>query len=248
MKISIFIITKNEEKNIEACLKSVSWADEIVLVDSGSADRTREIASRFTDKIFLNDFTDYASQKNLALSKTSGDWVLSLDADERVSDGLKSEILATAGRPHAAEGYRIRRESVIFGRLFRHTGTQSDKPVRFFKKNSGQFHQPIHEAVAIKGSVGELKCPMEHQTYSSIHDYFERLNRYTGMEAGYFSQMKKVPQKNQLTLKPLAMFFKLYFWKQGFLDGMEGFLFSVLSAYYVFVKHAKHFEQSGELR
>lgn len=248
MKISIFIITKNEEENIENCLKSVSWADEIVVVDSGSTDRTCQIAARYTDKIFFNEFLDYSSQKNLALAKTSGDWVLSLDADERVGEALGREIRKIAALPGAAEGYRVKRESIIFGRRFRHTGTQDDKPVRFFKRNRGQFYQPIHEAVTIDGRVSELEYAMEHQTYSNIHDYFERLNRYTGMEAEYFFQTKKAHKKNQCTAKPLAMLLKLYFWKQGFRDGVEGFLFSALSAYYVFVKHAKHLERAGELR
>lgn len=248
MKISVFIITKNEEKNIEDCFRSVAWADEIVVVDSGSTDRTGEIVARYTDQFFLNNFTDYSSQKNLALSKTSGDWVLSLDADERVSDELRQEILKTASLPDAGEGYRIPRRSMIFGRFFRYTGTTDDKPIRFFKRNTGKFYQPIHETVTVSGRVKELNHPINHLTYSTIHDYLDRLNRYTTLEAEYFVQMKKTPQKSQLGLKSVAQFLRLYFWKQGFRDGLEGFLFSFLSAYYIFIKHAKHFEKSGELR
>ncbi len=248
MKISVFIITKNEEKNIVDCLRSVSWADEIVVVDSGSVDQTRQIAARYTDKIFVNPFTDYSSQKNFALSKTSGDWVLSLDADERVSEELGKEIARTLKRADAADAYRIHRRSVIFGRSFRHTGTSDDKPIRLFRKGAGQFHQPIHEAVRVDGRVAELRRSITHHTYNNVHDYVDRLNRYTTMEADYFVQTKKTWQKKQSTLKPLAMFLRLYFWKQGFRDGVEGFLFSVLSGYYVFVKHLKHFERGGEPR
>ena len=244
MKISVFIIAKNEEKNLERCLGSVRWADEIVVVDSGSRDATCRVAGRFTDKVFVHEFTDYASQKNFALSKTTGEWVLSLDADEEVSAALKEEMLALAATPRAADAYRVRRVSHIFGRRFRHTGTPEDRPVRFFKRDAGHFDQPIHEVVRVQGQTGCLREPIFHYTYPSVHDYLEKLNRYTSMEADLFIQKNEAaPQAKCYGMKSFFMFLRLYFYKGGFRDGIEGFFFSVFSAYYVFVKHAKHFEK-----
>ena len=248
MKISVFVITKNEEKNIERCLSSVAWAQEIVVVDSGSTDGTCRIARRFTDKVFMHEFTDYASQKNFALSKTTGEWVLSLDADEKVSAALGKEILAAASATDTAEAYRVPRISYIFGRRFRHTGTSGDQPIRFFRRDAGQFDQPIHETVQVRGKISRLNHPIFHYTYPSVHDYLDKLNHYTSMEADLFIKKRQIrPQINQYGVKPLLMFLRLYVWEQGFRDGVEGFFFSALSAYYVFIKHAKHFEKLENL-
>lgn len=225
------------------CLRSAAWADEIVVVDSGSSDKTLEIARSFTDRIYFKEFSDYSSQKNFALSKAAGDWALSLDADEEISSALQAEILGVMSGADSAEGYQIPRRSYIFGRQFRFTGTAEDRPVRLFKKGRGEFVQPIHERLAIRGRVGQLHSPLMHYTYPSVHDHVDRLNRYTSMEADHFIAGKKKFTKFQVTFKPILMFLRLYFLKQGWRDGIEGFLFSALSAYYVFVKHMKHFEK-----
>ena len=238
-RISVFVITRNEETKIRRCLESVRWADEIIVVDSGSGDRTLSICREFTQKVSSREFRDYADQKNHALALTTGDWALSLDADEEVEPPLKEEILSVTGAAQACDAYRIARRSKIFGRWMRFTGTQHDRPVRLWKKGRARFEQPVHETVKVDGTTDCLKNRLLHYTYDSLKDYMERLNRYTTMEAGLLK-----PSGSGLTVKPAAVFLKLYFWERGFGDGPQGFLFSVLSAFYVFVKHAKSRELS----
>ena len=238
-RLSVFIITRNEEKKIRRCLESVRWADEIVVVDSGSRDRTLSVCREFTDKVSSREFRDYADQKNHALSLTTGDWALSLDADEEMTPPLKEEILSVTGSAQAHDAYRIARRSRIFGRWMRFTGTQHDRPIRLWKKGRAHFEQPVHEMVRVQGTTGCLKNRLLHYTYDSLKDYMERLNRYTTMEAGLLK-----PGGSGISWKPAAMFLKLYFWEKGFADGPQGFFFSVLSAFYVFMKHAKSWELS----
>lgn len=241
MKISVFMIVKNEEKNLPRALESAKWADEIVIVDSLSTDRTVGIATSFTkpDKVFMRAFTDYADQKNFAMSKATGDWLLSLDADEEITPELAHEIRAVmaAGVDHTA--YRIRRRSQIFGRWFRFSGTQDDKPVRLFRRGTARFTGPVHEEVEVKGSTGELRNRMNHYTYPTTAGYIERFNRYTSMEAEYLHSLGRRPGFLDYWIKPWAMFFKLFIFRQGFRDGVEGFAFCCLSGFYVFSKHAK---------
>lgn len=220
------------------------WADKIVIVDSGSADGTLTVARRFTDAahIFIRDFDDYASQKNFALEQASGDWILSLDADEVVTKELRDEIFSVTRAGGRDAAYRIGRRSRIFGRWFKATGTQDDRPVRLFKNGTARFEGTIHETVRIAGTIGSLKNKILHYTYDTFSAYMKRFNRYTSMEALRF-QAEKLPVKEKdLRLKPLVVFFKLYVLKWGFIDGIEGFFFSTLSAYYAFAKHGKHQE------
>ena len=242
--LSVFLIVKNEEKNIARCLGSVAWADEIVVVDSGSTDQTVEICRRFTDNVHERPFKNYSDQKNYALSLVSGEWALSLDADEEVGELLKGEILNTVQcAASTTAAYQIPRRSFIFGREFRFTGTQDDRPVRLMRKGRAVFEQPIHEWVKVNGEIGILKNFLTHRTYKDLSDYCERLNRYTSMEADYLVEKSYRIGHGDRQLKPLGMFLKLYLWKQGFRDGCEGFVFSVLSAFYVFLKYAKAAEK-----
>lgn len=242
--LSVFIITHNESRNIERCLKSVEWADEIVVVDSYSQDDTVAIARRYTNKVVQRKFLDYADQKNHALSLCRNEWALGIDADEVVTPELKSDILlAVVKAGHAA--YSVERQSEIFGRFFKFTGTQDDKPVRLLRKNKVRYTQPVHEKLECDGSVGHLRGRILHYTYRSINEYWARLNRYTSMEADFFKMQLKPLKPSDWSSKPLFMFFKLYFIKQGFRDGVQGFIFSVFSAYYVFLKHVKHWEKNA---
>lgn len=237
--ISVFIITFNEEGKIERCLKSLDWVDEIVIVDSFSNDKTVAICNRYTDKIYKKQFIDYTDQKNFALSKTSCDWVLSIDADEEVTSELKKELLSLLSKDSVCPAYRIRRKSRIFGRWLKFSGTQHDAPIRLWRKGRAHFYQPIHEKVTVEGAVGRLKNFLRHYTYESLSEYMTRLNRYTTMEAGWFITSKKRMEKS-VAIRSLSMFIKRYIVDLGILDAMPGFLFSVLSAYYTFVKHAKY--------
>ena len=240
--VSVFIIAYNSEKKIEACLKSVQWADEIVVVDSFSSDRTAEISRKLGARVYNREFKDYADQKNYALSLVKSPWALSLDSDETVSELLKEEILRTIAANSPAEAYRVPRESFIFGRKFRFTGTQDDAPVRLLRSGRARFEQPVHEVVKVEGPASKLSSPIFHFTYDSIEDYLARLNRYTSLEAGYLKSKKASLSWIDFSLKPSVIFFRLYILKQGFRDGMEGFFFSAFSAFYALIKYAKYRE------
>lgn len=242
-RLSAVVITRNESLRIEGCIRSARLiADEVIVVDSGSDDDTAQKAQRLADKCLTRPFDDYASQKNFAAGQASGEWILSLDADERVTEPLAAEIrrvLEQTGNT-AASVYRIRRRSRIFGRNFRFTGTQDDRPARLFRRGSARFEGTIHETLESSGPVAVLKSFLTHDTYANTKDYLGRLNRYTSLEAKRFADEGKSPARGGLWLRPPAMFLKLYFYRLGFMDGFEGLAFSLLSAYYVFLKHAKH--------
>ncbi len=240
--LSVFLIVFNEEKNIERCLNSIKWVDEIVIVDSHSTDRTVEICRKYTDKIFSRTFSNYSTQKNFALSHITGGWALSLDADEELTEALSCEIKTILQSNPEYDGYRIHRTSYIFGREFHFSGTQNDKPIRLFKKGNGEFIQPIHEFVSLRGPVGKLKGEINHYTYKDIASYLSRLDRYTTMEAEFLAQKRSRVSVIDLLIRPFAMFLKLYVIRQGFRDGFQGFLFCFFSGWYAFVKYVKYLE------
>lgn len=240
--LSAFLIVFNEEKSIERCLNSIKWVNEIVIVDSNSTDRTTQICRKYTNKIFSRAFSNYSDQKNFALSQVSEEWALSIDADEELTEALVNEIKDLLQSNPQHDGYRVHRTSYIFGREFHFSGTQHDKPIRLFVKGRGEFTQPIHEIVSIRGSVGELKNEINHFTYDNISSYFLRLDRYTTMEAEFMAAKRLRVNVTDWLIRPFAMFLKLYIINQGFRDGFEGFLFCFFSGFYVFVKHVKYLE------
>lgn len=241
VNVSAVLITLNEEKNIERCLRSLSWTREVVVVDSGSIDRTVELCESFGARIFSQEFKDYSSQKNFAIAQARNSWILLLDADEEVTPELREEIVGVL-KSAPKDAYKIRRRSRIFGRWFKWTGTQDDRPIRLFRAGRAQFVQPIHEYAKIQGETGLLRSVINHYTYNSIKDYVLRLNRYTSAEAAFLQAKRASIRPSWLTLRPIAVFFRLYFFKLGILDGIEGFLFSAFSAYYAHIKYAKALE------
>lgn len=241
-RLSVFVITLNEERNIERCLKSVKWADEIVVVDSLSSDRTRQLSEQYTDRVFSREFKDYADQKNYALSLTGGEWALSLDADEEVTDGLREEILSVIADPGAHEAYRIPRASFIFGRRFRYSGTQSDRPIRLWRRGRARYRHPIHEVVDVKGRVGILSSQLIHYPYHHVSEYLEQFNRYTTLEAQFLKGRGHRLSWIDFVLRPAGFWLKLFVFQQGFRDGWEGFCFCLLSSFYVVIKYAKYGE------
>lgn len=240
--ISAFLIVYNEEEKIERCLKSISWVDEIIIVDSASTDRTIEICKKFTDKILVRPFVNYSYQKNFALSKVTSDWALSIDADEEITTDLKNEILEKITHLNIYNAFTIPRHSFIFGREFRFSGTQKDKPIRLFKAQLSCYERPVHEVVEIKGPLGEMQHFMYHYTYVNLSTYLEKFNRYTSLEANYLLEKKHRLRLFDIVFRPPLTFIRLYFWEQGFRDGLEGFTFCCLSACYAFVKHLKYRE------
>lgn len=228
-KISVIIITKNESKNIKDCLESVKWADEIIVVDSGSTDNTVEIAKRYTDIVIFNEWKGYAAQKLFALQQATNEWILSLDADERVTEELKNEILNTD--ENVADGYKIKRDNYFFGKLIRGCGWGSDYQLRLFRKSKTNLtNRLVHEGFVVDGIVKNLHCSMIHYSYTNFKDVFDKINHYSTLEA-----LEKQHRKNvnifTLLLTPVITFIQPFIFKKGFVDGIYGVLVSLLNAY-----------------
>ena len=180
--LTAIVITKNEEVNIGRCLSSVKFADEIIVVDSGSTDKTVTIAKRFNAKVYGRKFDDYAAQRNFAVSKASGEWILSLDADEEITEALAKEIREVINKDDY-DGYLIPRKNIIFGKEIKYTRWSPDKHIWLFNKRKGSFKSSIHEEVELKGKVGELKNAKIHHSHKNVFDFIAMTNSYTSYEA-----------------------------------------------------------------
>ena len=241
MPVSIAIICLNEENNIRRCLESSSWADEIVVVDSMSDDRTVEIAGQYTDAVFQRTWTGYEDQKNFALSKSTRDWILSIDADEEISESLRNEILTEIAGPDAKDGYRIPRRSFYQGRWINHSGFYPDRQLRLFRRGQGRWTGGrVHERVEIEGTVGDLKSDLLHYPYKGgISGQLRTVDNFSSLIAEEMYEKGKRCHLLLLLLRPLFKFFEVYFYKMGFLDGPAGFIIGITSAYAVFVRYVK---------
>jgi glycosyltransferase involved in cell wall biosynthesis len=241
--ISATIITYNEEGNIAEALQSVSWADEIIVVDRGSGDATLGICHKFTDKVFHRDWTGFVDQKNYAVEKACNEWILSLDADERIGPGLGDEIRESARNGFHEEGYRIPRTAFFMGRWIRHGDWYPDYQTRLFDRRYGRWQGGrVHESVAVDGRVGLLKGEIHHYTYRSFSEYLRKLETYTTLAALDYRQKGRRAAPWMLLGNPLAVFMKAYLLKRGFLDGAPGFAIAVMGAVSVFFKYAKLYE------
>ena len=237
-KLSVIIITHNEAHDIRRCLESVRFADEIVVFDSGSIDGTQAICREYTKKVFETDWPGFGAQKNRALQQATGEWILSLDADEWVSDSLKLEIIEVlhAGKENA---YCIPCRIVCFGRIIKH-GASQKSPLRLFKKSLGKFDNAIiHEKVVIDGRIGRLSSLLFHETYCDLDEMLEKLNRYTTVAAQRRLQEGRVDHLAMVLLNSLWVFFRSYFLKFGFLDGEAGFILAVANAEYCYYRYLK---------
>lgn len=238
--LSIIIITKNESANIRACLESVAWAEEIVVVDSASTDGTQEIAREFTQHIHIHaDWPGFGAQKNRALDYASKGWVLSLDADERVTPELRAEIEAVLQNP-CADGYEIPRFSNFCGRFMRHSGWHPDYVLRLFKREKGRFSDAlVHESVQMQGSTARLHKPLLHYSYRDFEDVLSKLNSYSSAASTMLQRRGKKGSLAQAVVHGLWAFIRTYFLRAGFLDGREGFMLAVMNAensYYRYIK------------
>lgn len=242
--ITAVIITKNEEHQIEDCLKSLNWVDEIVVVDTGSKDRTVELAGRFTSRVYEIEFEGYGHAKNFGLDMATGKWILSLDADERISPQLREEIEKTLSAGGDQQGYYIPRKPFFLGKPILHGGWYPGYVLRLFKRGEGFFNSvKVHEGVKLSGRVAHLKTPILHYTDPDLNHYLNKLNLYTSLAADELLNRSIVFKLYKLLCNPPFMFFKMYFLRLGFLDGMHGFLLAVFSAFHVFIKYAKLWEQ-----
>jgi glycosyltransferase involved in cell wall biosynthesis len=238
--LSVILITLNEEKNLPRCLKSVAWADEIVVVDCGSTDRTAEIARELGANFVHRDWEGYGRQKNFALSLATKDFVLVIDADEEVSPGLAAEIREVLGRPDPKDGYSFPRKAMLLGRWIRHGNWYPDRRVRLFRRGTAEFtDREIHESLIFRFEPGRLRHELLHYSYESVHEYFRKFNRYTELAAGRMYREGRRANLFDLFVKPSWVFLQSYLFRLGFLDGLAGFAAAALSDMYVFVKYLK---------
>lgn len=243
-RISALIIARDEADNLPGCLATLGWVDEVVVVvDRSSRDRTLEIARQRADRVIVRTFDDFASQRNAALAAARGDWVFSIDADERASAGLVAEILRVVRDPEGSfDGFRVPIRSVILGRRFGYSGTQGDLPLRLFRRSHGRWVGSVHETVRLRGVIGQLSHPLTHSTIPDVQTFLRKINKYTTLEARDMMLHGRGARPGDLTLRPLWTFAKLYLAKQGFRDGPEGLVFCALSGMSVAVRNWKHRE------
>jgi len=243
VKISAAIIALNEESNILRALESVAWTDEVILVDSGSTDQTIDIARDWGARVIAAGFDGYVEAKNLALKYTSGQWVLSLDADEEVTPELRAEIETIVADEAAADGYRIPRRNHYLGKWMRWCGWYPDYQLRLWKRGTGRWvGGSVHERVDVNGEVGKTKAALNHFTYNSLNDHVARMNRYATLHAQDRFAAGKRATFLHLLLTPLLQFIKLYFLRLGMLGGMRGLMVSGMGSYYAYLKKAKLIE------
>lgn len=237
-RLSVFVIALNQEANIGDCLASVSFADEIVVVDTGSTDRTVELAGAFTDRVLTAPWEGFGRTKNYALDQTRSEWVFSLDTDERVPPALREEILAVVRADGPGNGYRVARKNYFCGRWIRRLGWYPDYTLRLFRRGQGRFRdREVHEEVVVAGSVGTLKTPLTHYSYRSVSEYVARMDRYARLAAQELAKAGRRPVPGELFFRPFFSFLHLYFIRLGFLEGTPGYTLAVLMSIYKFLKY-----------
>jgi glycosyltransferase involved in cell wall biosynthesis len=244
VKLTVTVITRNEAANIEGALESVRWADEIVVVDSFSSDETVDIAQRYTTRIELHAWAGYSAQRNYAAEVASNDWILALDADERVPSALAGEIQQIMRSEPKIGGYRMPRVSYYLGRWIRGTDWYPDYQLRLYDRRIGRFNEKrVHESVELaEGKPGTLQHDLEHHPYRDISDHVISIDHYTTLAAEEWYATGRRTNPLDVVLHPPAAFLRNYILRRGFRDGIPGFLVSVLNSYYVFLKILKLWE------
>jgi glycosyltransferase involved in cell wall biosynthesis len=243
--LSVAIITKNEEERLPACLASVAFADDIVVVDSGSTDTTAEIAREFGCRFFVEEWKGFGPQKNSALEKCRHEWVLLLDADERVTEEAREAIVKTLRGPVAA-AYRLNMKHYFHGKWIRHSGYWPDPHIKLVDRTRGGFHGVIHEKWVTEGPVGDLDASLEHYGFADYSDMLKTLDEYsTIISRELFAAGRRVSVLSPLS-HGLGMFFKIYLLELGMLDGMDGLVIALTKAGGSFFKYAKLLELSRQ--
>lgn len=246
-RCSVTIITLNEESNLRDCLASVAWADEIILVDSGSTDRTVDIAREFKAKVFANPWTGMREQKNFAAERANGLWIFNIDADERITPEGQEEILATLANP-AADAYAVPRKNYFLGRWMRHGGWYPDDVIRLYRKDKGEYGgiNP-HAGVVVKsGKIAALREPLTHYTYTSFRHYIAKQYPYSDAAARDLAARGKLPAfpALQIFVKTTWKFIEVFIIKRGFLDGIHGLIAAFGSTFAAYMKQARLWELS----
>lgn len=247
-KLSVVVLTKNEEKNIAPCLESVKWADEIIVIDDRSTDNTMDIARRYTDNVIVHSLVNnFSEQRNLGLDRATGDWILQMDADERVTDELRAKITAILKDGSSLSAFSFKRANNFCGKFLTAGGENLHRPLRLFKKDKARFSgDRIHEKLMVAGLTGEIEAVMEHYNFPDISHYVETQDFYCGLEArALYEKLGHIPEKKlrkELTIGPAKLFFKIYIKKRGYKDGLHGLVFAMLSTWRRFLIYAKYWE------
>ncbi len=246
-RLAVVMIVRDEQEHLPACLDSVAWADErVIVIDAASRDRSEAIARDRAETVVVRPFDDFAAQRNHGLDLANADWILALDADERITHALASEIRRVITEaPTETLGYRIPIRSVILGRRFTHSGTQNDRPIRLFRRGTTRWYGAVHETPDLRDDqLGRLRQPIEHQTLPDLETCLSKLNRYTSLGA---ENDQRRGHRHRLAIdlmvRPPWTFFKLFILRQGFRDGLEGTMFCLLSSLGVLFQHWKHRER-----
>ena len=245
MKLTVTVITYNEADNIAAALDSVAWADEIIVVDSHSTDDTAAIARKQATRVIVRDWPGYSEQKNFAADQASHDWVLSMDADERVTPELAAEIRGLLQQEPAARGYRVRRVSRYLGRWIRSTDWFPDYQLRLYDRRAGRWNGlRIHESFRLASATpARLEGELQHYAYRDISHHLRKIDAYTSLIADQWMDEGRRASAARLVLHPVLAFVRNYLLRRGFRDGVPGLVISVLNSYYVFLKFAKLWER-----
>jgi glycosyltransferase involved in cell wall biosynthesis len=241
--VTATVITLNESANIEAALRSVAWADEIVVVDAHSTDDTVEQARRFTDRIVVRDWPGFVAQKNFAASIATHDWIFSLDADERVTPALADEVRALVASAPPCAGYRVPRLSRYLGRWIRSTDWYPDYQLRLYDRRRAQWAgRHVHESVQAQGDVGRLRADLEHHPYRDVSHHLQTIDKYTTLAARQMHEDGRRTGPLRIIAHADAAFLRNYVLRGGFRDGTPGLIVSMLNAYYVTLKFVKLWE------
>ena len=249
-KISVCVPTLDEEHNLRDCLKSVGFADEIIVIDSGSTDKTLEIAREFTDHVYSRAWQGIARQRQFAMEQARSEWVLHLDADERVSDLLSQEIrIELSKEPLEEAGFSMPRKTRYLGRWILHGGWYPDRKIRLVRRKLSHCRgDGLHDHIEVSGSVKPFVHPIHHYTYRHLSDHLKTIDEFSSVSLDDPSiQSSRLPAL-QMIVRPIVKFVSCYLLKQGFRDGIPGLIISVNSAFYVFLKHAKIWERDSGLK
>ena len=233
------IAARDEAANIEACVASVSWAREVIVVENDSADETIEIAKRAGATVMSHPFTTIGMQRNAAIDRAGTDWILVVDADERGSPALGEEVARVVAAPNGREAFRVPRRNFFLGREVKHGGWASDRPVRLFRSTLRYNASRVHEHVDVGGEIDELSEPLTHTPYASFDDYFEKLDRYSKWWAEDRHERGRRAGVRSVVFRPPARFLSMYVLRGGWMDGAAGAVLSALAAASVMAKYAR---------
>lgn len=250
-ELSVVVITFNEERNIGRCLKSIRWADEIIIVDSFSTDRTIEIARGYTSMIVQHEFDGDIPQRERGFAAAKGDWLMYIDADEEASEQLEQEVRTVINSPDARGGYYVSRKVSILGQWILHGGWYPDPSFRLFRRSAYvALPAEVHGGFAVNGTTGRLDSELYHYTYASLEEYLRKMNAYTSLQVS--NKLREDPQRSagvrKIVLSPLSHFVRKFFFQQGYKDGILGFILAVFGSIYTLALYAKLWEYQMQQR